>query len=184
MTNLWNSVFTPGTTPTLLVATNASFAALQVLLLALLAATQSIHFVILSILCGGLWYSINWFAVEVQIAKAQEAEAESNKKRDGKKKKDWRKDGEVEDSADDEGEDTEVDEVRGLRTDVSKDEGTAGRARTQLVDAKSSGIEALERQASVGAGLSARQARGDDGDRSGEISTDSEWEKVSQDGDR
>ena len=109
MTNLWNSVFTPGTTPTLLVASNASFAALQVLLLALLAATQSIHFVILSILCGGLWYSINWFAVEVQIAKAQEAEAESNKKRDGKKKKDWRKDGEVEDSADDEGEDTEVD---------------------------------------------------------------------------
>jgi hypothetical protein len=40
---LWESIFTAGPTPTLLVATNASFAALQVLLFAMLLATYSIH---------------------------------------------------------------------------------------------------------------------------------------------
>lgn len=70
---LWNSIFTPGTTPTLLVATNASFAALQLLLLILLLATHSIHFVVLTILCAGLWFAINWFVRELQIEKAKAA---------------------------------------------------------------------------------------------------------------
>ncbi|KAF2851108.1 Pkr1-domain-containing protein [Plenodomus tracheiphilus IPT5] len=52
---LWESIFTPGPTPTLLVATNASFAALQLLFFAMLIATYSIHFIILSFLCAGLW---------------------------------------------------------------------------------------------------------------------------------
>lgn len=70
----------PGPTPTILKATNATFAALQVVLLGLLVATTSIHFVVLSILCAGLWYSINWFAGEVAIAqKRQQEEAERNK---------------------------------------------------------------------------------------------------------
>ncbi|EEP76142.1 conserved hypothetical protein [Uncinocarpus reesii 1704] len=73
MTDLWSSVFTPGTTPTLLIATNATFAALQVLLLALLFATYSIHFAVLSGLCGALWWSINWFVAELDAAKANEA---------------------------------------------------------------------------------------------------------------
>jgi len=73
--NLWNSIFTPGPTPTLLIATNATFAALQVLLFVLLVATYSIHFVILSVLSGGLWWSINWFAAELNSAKAKEEEA-------------------------------------------------------------------------------------------------------------
>lgn len=72
---LWESIFTPGPTPTLLVATNASFAALQVLFFAMLLATRSIHFVILSLLCGGLWWAINWFAVEIRAAQAKEEEA-------------------------------------------------------------------------------------------------------------
>lgn len=75
MTNLWESVFTPGPTPTLLIATNATFGSLQVLLLILLLTTSSIHFAILSVLCAGLWYSINWFAREVQAAKAAEEAA-------------------------------------------------------------------------------------------------------------
>lgn len=71
---LWSSVFTPGPTPTLLVATNVSFAALQLVLFTLLLATHSIHFVALSLLCAGLWYSINWFAQEVRATLlAQEA---------------------------------------------------------------------------------------------------------------
>lgn len=72
VTELWTSIFTPGTTPTLLVATNATFAALQLLLLALLLATYSVHFIILSILCAGLWSSINWFVREVNQLKEEE----------------------------------------------------------------------------------------------------------------
>ncbi|KAI1383269.1 Pkr1-domain-containing protein [Hypoxylon trugodes] len=70
---LWESIFTPGTTPTLLVATNATFACLQLVLFLLLLATYSIHFIILSFLCGGLWWAINWFAAELKIAQAKEA---------------------------------------------------------------------------------------------------------------
>lgn len=64
--DLWESIFTPGPTPSLLIATNATFAALQLVLAALLLATYSIHFIILSFLCAGLWYAINWFARELQ----------------------------------------------------------------------------------------------------------------------
>ncbi|KAI1906507.1 SMK killer toxin resistance protein [Ophidiomyces ophidiicola] len=73
LTDLWSSIFTPGTTPTLLLATNATFAALQVLLLALLYATHSIHFIVLSGLCAALWWSINWFAAELEAVKKKEA---------------------------------------------------------------------------------------------------------------
>ncbi|ETN39682.1 uncharacterized protein HMPREF1541_05908 [Cyphellophora europaea CBS 101466] len=75
--DLWESIFTPGPTPTLVLATNATFGALQLLLLALLVFTSSIHFAILSVLCAGLWYSINWFAREVQAAKAAEDSSKS-----------------------------------------------------------------------------------------------------------
>ncbi|KAM3512369.1 hypothetical protein MY11210_004008 [Beauveria gryllotalpidicola] len=68
---LWESIFVPGPTPTILRATNATFAALQVTLFALLVGTYSIHFVILSVLSAGLWWSINWFAAELEAAKAR-----------------------------------------------------------------------------------------------------------------
>lgn len=70
--DLWESIFTPGPTPSLLIATNVTFAALQVVLGGLLFATYSIHFVILSILCGGLWWAINWFARELKASHARE----------------------------------------------------------------------------------------------------------------
>ncbi|KAL8370144.1 hypothetical protein RB595_000500 [Gaeumannomyces hyphopodioides] len=79
--DLWESVFTPGPTPSLLIATNVSFAALQAVLLALLIATYSIHFFILSGLCGGLWWAINWFARELQ--EAQRREEQDKTKRGG-----------------------------------------------------------------------------------------------------
>ncbi|KID77212.1 V-type ATPase assembly factor pkr1 [Metarhizium brunneum] len=80
ITDLWESIFVPGPTPTILKATNATFAALQIVLFGLLVATASIHFVILSVLCAGLWYSINWFANEVAVAqKRQQEEAEQAK---------------------------------------------------------------------------------------------------------
>lgn len=66
--DLWESIFTPGPTPSLLIATNVTFASLQVVLFALLLATYSIHFVILSCLSAGLWWAINWFARELQAS--------------------------------------------------------------------------------------------------------------------
>lgn len=79
--DLWASVFTPGPTPTLLIATNVAFAALQAIFFALLLATYSLHFVALSVISGGLWYAINWFAAEVKLAQqAQEAEQKEQEK--------------------------------------------------------------------------------------------------------
>lgn len=74
--DLWESIFTPGPTPTLLVATNATFAVLQVVLSVLLFATFSIHFVILSFLSAGLWWAINWFARELKAAQLREEAAQ------------------------------------------------------------------------------------------------------------
>ncbi|KAK0717010.1 ER protein Pkr1-domain-containing protein [Lasiosphaeria miniovina] len=72
--DLFESIFTPGPTPTLLVATNVTFAALQVVLGALLIATYSVHFLVLSGLCGGLWAAINWFARELKEHQQHEEE--------------------------------------------------------------------------------------------------------------
>lgn len=79
---LFQSIFTPGPTPTLLLATNVTFAALQVLLLLLLVSTKSIHFFILSILSAGLWSAINWFVNELKIVKLAEMEKEAPQSED------------------------------------------------------------------------------------------------------
>ena len=70
--DLWESIFTPGPTPSLLIATNVTFACLQLVLLSLLVATYSIHFIVLSSLCGGLWWAINWFARELKASQKRE----------------------------------------------------------------------------------------------------------------
>lgn len=75
LTDLMSSIFTPGPTPTLIVATNVSFAGLQLVLFALLLFTYSVHFLILSCLCAGLWSAINWFVRELQAANEKEKEA-------------------------------------------------------------------------------------------------------------
>ncbi|EME77906.1 uncharacterized protein MYCFIDRAFT_212589 [Pseudocercospora fijiensis CIRAD86] len=189
LTNLWESVFTPGTTPTLLVATNCTFGALQILLLGLLAATYSIHFAILSVLCGGLWYSINWFAVELQAAQKAEVEAERLRKK-RQQEKEWSAEG---DAADDEGENTETE--GGMRQSVTS-LGEPDVVSSRGEPAKAEIIEALRAaaHAPVGSGDSAasgvqpivggsesRQRRIDDSDKApSEFSTDSEWEKVDE----
>lgn len=196
LSNLWSSVFTPGTTPTLLIATNVSFGALQVILFGLLVATYSIHFAILSVLCGGLWWSINWFATELKAAQAKESEAEKLRNRK-KGDSEWRSKGEVNDSADDEGEDTEVEEsgrspgMRESTNSLSKETPEEeARVREEILDAmKASEGEAQSSGVAteVARGVQeaeARHRRTEEVDRSGEISTDSEWEKVSEQGDR
>ncbi|PHH59475.1 hypothetical protein CDD81_3165 [Ophiocordyceps australis] len=75
LTNLFNSIFVPGPTPTLLRAANTTFAALQLVLAVLLVVTRSVHFIILSVLCAALWRAINWFAAELAAADADAAAA-------------------------------------------------------------------------------------------------------------
>jgi hypothetical protein len=78
--DIWDSVFTPGTNRSVVVATYASFAALQTTLVALLIATRSWHFVFLNIICGGLWGGIVWFVNELEAVKRVEAEADRLRK--------------------------------------------------------------------------------------------------------
>lgn len=145
---LWNSVFTPGPTPTLLIATNATFAALQFLLLLLLIATYSVHFLVLSLLSAGLWFSINWFARELQ--------AEKDKQEVGDEKK--------RDKSPDLGSETETEDAPPTQRSAQQPLQDAMQS-LQPPPIKSS--DSLRKRRSMG-------------DSSGYVSTDSEWEKVSE----
>ncbi|CAL5874982.1 uncharacterized protein PFLUO_LOCUS9285 [Penicillium psychrofluorescens] len=150
MQDLWSSVFTPGPTPTLLIATNVSFAALQVVLLVLLVATTSIHFVILSIISAGLWWAINWFAAEVRAVQlAQQKEASDAR-------------GDNPDS------ETETESVTAGRKPKSVPAATAS--------ATGSKVAAADLQ--LPTERDGRKRPGTPGDGSEYASTDSEWEKV------
>ena len=148
--NLWESVFTPGPTSTLITATNAAFAALQAVLLALLIATYSVHFIILSFLCTGLWFAINWFVNELQSAKEKEARAKQLKEI-GRKREEY--------EAEDSGEDTE--EAESMHSGPVP--------RSQLVPPFADD-ETTKKRRSLG-------------EVSGDMSTDSEWDKVEEEGD-
>jgi hypothetical protein len=144
-TDLLNSIFTPGPTPSLVVATNVSFACLQLVLLLLLIATYSVHFLVLSFLSAGLWWAINWFVAELAAAGA----AEEAKK------------GEV---------------MRDLRPgDGSETEGE--REVEMLPDTKASGSKEVEVVDNVGE----LKPRGSPFGSKSELSTEDEWEKVSED---
>lgn len=200
--NLWLSIFEPGPTPTLLVATNASFAALQLLFFTLLVATNSIHFYILSTLCAGLWYAINWFAAEIRAAQAKEEEAKRIReaKRD-KEKGAGARDGDAMDSGDDtEGVETEVDEKQRekQKPKLRADPVRAARPETEstvFVERPVESVATLRGSTPIadgGASSGLRpvpeesmKQRRNMGESTGDLSTDSEWEKLSQDsGDR
>jgi ER protein Pkr1 len=149
---LWESIFTPGPTSTLLVATNASFACLQLLLLCLLLATYSIHFIVLSFLCGGLWWSINWFVAELGSAKAAES-SDEQKQKEGRSEQERTPLGDS---------DTETEPSAGLMKPPPPREPPA-----PLKPKPSDAEEALRKRRSMG-------------ESSGYISTDSEWEKISE----
>lgn len=70
--DIWGSVFLPGTNGALIVATHASFACLQATLAALLYATGSYHFLFLSAISAGLWAAITWFVSELEKVKESE----------------------------------------------------------------------------------------------------------------
>lgn len=152
---LASSIFTPGPTPTLIVATNVSFACLQLLLGVLFVATRSIHFFILSFLSGGLWWAINWFANELQQAKLKEEEADRLRRA--------RRRQEHPGSS---GDDTETEGKGG-----SVGKSTGGDVREKPA------ADAPQTQQSQG-GLRRRENM----EASGELSTEDEWEKVSEEG--
>lgn len=171
--DLFASIFTPGPTPTILIATNVSFGALQFLLLLLLAGTRSVHFAILSVLCGGLWWAINWFAAEIlraQQEQASVAEGTSRRESGTTDRKELRTgsgsaqggtglDGEAADS-----EDTETEAEEGRKRRGKKDKVAGGGA----IAGSSSGLKPQAEEA---------RKRLSTGDVSG---TDSEWEKLSE----
>lgn len=154
LTNLINSIFTPGPTPSLIVATNVSFAALQSVLLVLLIATYSVHFVILSFLSAGLWWAINWFVTELEAAAKNEKETQHL--RELREERDHA-------GVDDSGTETE---------------GTDGRSRSADVGTRTEGR--IVQDTAEGA-LRKRRSLGEAS--AGELSTDSEWDKVDEVGD-
>jgi len=197
--NLWSSIFTPGPTPTLLLATNVSFAALQVLLLALLVATYSIHFVILSGLTAGLWWAINWFAGELRAA--QEKEEAAKRIRDARRERGKERTAEGSDGdggeAMDSGDDTEVDaeeeKKKGKKVKAEKQSAVVAQAEsprkerspTPLYTEASGGLAAgstTSGKASLSPHVDNVVRRRSGGESTGDLSTDSEWEKVSEEG--
>ncbi|KAG5972895.1 hypothetical protein E4U56_005607 [Claviceps arundinis] len=152
MTSLWDSIFTPGPTAPLLYATNLSFAALQLVLLGLLFATKSIHCVVLSGLCAGLWWAINWFAGEVKLVQERQRREELQRvEQEGEEVEGGRSDAE----------ETEVENLTGR-----EGEGEGVRMGSEL--RRRGRGEEKEGEGSREAGLSQSSA-----------STEDEWEKVS-----
>lgn len=149
LTDLFTSIFTPGPTPTLLVATNVSFAALQAVLFVLLLLTHSVHFIVLTVLCAGLWWSINWFAAELEVARRQEKEREDKRQEQTLRLRQQRS---AEDS------DTETEGAINRTTTAAAEHSTLipGDAETELRKRRSLGSS------------------------TGDISTDSDWDKVSE----
>jgi hypothetical protein len=89
--DLWDSIFTPGTTPTLVKATHGSFVLLILSLLFLIWNALNIHTVMLLIIALCLWGTLTWFISEVAKLKKEgklktdkelkeEAEAKESKK--------------------------------------------------------------------------------------------------------
>jgi len=152
--NLFNSIFTPGPTPSLIIATNVSFAGLQVVFLALLIATYSIHFIVLSILSAGLWWAINWFVAELEASK--EAEGDGSRPRDVRRERGEKR-------QEDSGTETEAGEDMSQGREMKRNTGAA--LSPQSVD------EAFRKRRSSGEASA------------GDLSTDSEWDKVEDEGD-
>jgi hypothetical protein len=143
ITDLFQSIFTPGPTPSLLVATNVSFACLQTVLVLLLITTYSIHFLILSFLSAGLWWAINWFVAELNAAQAVE------------------------------------DEKRRLLDETGPGEDTETEAET-VIDTGDVGSGPGGKEVEVMARTGELKDRGKSGGSKSEISTEDEWERVSE----
>lgn len=157
MQDLWESIFIPGPTPSLLIATNVTFACLQVVLFALLLATYSIHFIVLSFLSGGLWYAINWFARELQANHDREVAEKAKAARRT---------------------------AAGGRADMSAESETEvetglTRSKTKAQPGPAASSRDVEVQGTSASGVKPRQPQQSQDSKSS-ASTEDEWEKVSE----
>ncbi|KAE8351298.1 ER protein Pkr1-domain-containing protein [Aspergillus coremiiformis] len=174
MEELWASIFTPGPTPTLLVAANATFAALQLVLFLLLLATSSIHFVVLSVLSASLWWSINWFARELAIAQAQAAEKEKNQPTELP----------AEDNNNEKRRSEASRKPPGALDSTESDTETESLVERKISAASAAAPQAPSTNTATAATLKlpvpqgVRKRPSVSGESSGYVSTDSEWEKV------
>lgn len=73
-TELWELVFTPGTSPALLKATHASFVLLLLSLGFLVYLTGLIHYINLFVIASLLYGTVIWFVNELQQAKLKNNE--------------------------------------------------------------------------------------------------------------
>ncbi|KAJ8143865.1 hypothetical protein OY671_003029 [Metschnikowia pulcherrima] len=83
---LWESVFTPGTSPALMKATHASFIMLLLSLLFLIFYSGSIHFINLFVIASCLYAAVIWFVNELKNIKLKDNEElakENGEKSDG-----------------------------------------------------------------------------------------------------
>jgi len=208
LTSLWESVFTPGPTPTLLIATNVTFGSLQILFLSLLIATHSFHFIALSILSAGLWWAINWFAAELARAKDIEEQADRirRKRRSAEMPaaSDDASGAEADPESEEEGTETEREKtpappaapaprihVRGGTVKIQGVMESARRAQ-QVREEFARQHAQQEGGSATGAKLkpadageaSKRRSLGESNADLSSSTTDSEWEKVSEGGDR
>ncbi|EDV11617.1 conserved hypothetical protein [Saccharomyces cerevisiae RM11-1a] len=89
---LWESVFEPGTSPQLIIATHVSFVALLLTLIWLIYATNgNIHFYALFCISLLLWITVIWFINELSHVKLKdndELDKDANKKDDSAIKED------------------------------------------------------------------------------------------------
>jgi cytoskeletal protein RodZ len=74
--DLWQSVFTPGATPTLILTTHATFALLVTTLTVFAFLTKSIHIINLLVLSILLWGTLTWFIAELKKTDALKSNGE------------------------------------------------------------------------------------------------------------
>ncbi|OBR15854.1 ER protein Pkr1 [Colletotrichum higginsianum IMI 349063] len=181
VTNLWESIFIPGPTPTLVRAANATFAALQVLLAVLLLTTWSIHFVILSFLSGFLWFSINWFVNELAIHAEQEAKkarlAESSSSGVGGGGGGGGGNTQGTDDSD-----TEVEGAVAGGVGARKKGAAVGSSQVETAQQQQQAADLKRRTAAAVAAAAAESGAEDatNGGTQSSVSTEDEWEKVSE----
>lgn len=181
--DLWESIFVAGPTPTLLKAANGTFAALQILLAVLLVTTNSMHFVALSVLCGGLWWSINWFATELKIH--QEREEREKRKAEAEAARDDAAGGSSGDDDDDGQSDSETEVETSMTAPPAALKATTATTTTAAASAPSAETRSAQVLENVGE-MRKREpaasvaARGFGPGMHSSVSTEDEWEKVSE----
>ena len=157
LTDLISSIFTPGPTPSLIIATNASFALLQAVLLVLLILTYSVHFIVLSFLCAGLWWAINWFVTELEAGNKKEREARQSR-----------------DTQKGPGTDGRGAEESGTETEGGGDQSDGGVSASAPGSQTAGMLKPEDAQSALRKRTSSAEAS------SGDLSTDSDWDKVSE----